>query len=375
MNNKKLKIAWISSYLPRSCGIAYYSVDYIEEIKKFNKHLDIKVISHTDGKEADYPIIDLKNPAWPEKVFNKIKKIKANLVHIQHEYGLYDSPPKNTKLLQLIKKLKKAKIPTVITYHSILAKIPADQKPFVKKSMKLADAKILHCEYQKEALPKNIKFIPKNVYVIPHGSREDIKLDKHKCKSIFNYPGKNVVGMAGLASERKGFDRVISLWPEISKKLKNTLLLIELKPHIAQESIETISKISLLVSTNKAKDSMELIIKDYGREEFYQKLKSFDILVLPYLSESQSGVLAHAFATHTPAVVTDIEGLGYEIKKSKAGIAVKNDKELKNAIINLMKNPRLRKKMEENAKKYVKYYSGWSIIARKTLEIYQDILE
>lgn len=64
------KVVWISSYLPRSCGIAYYSEDYINAIKKYskryNKKISIKIISHIDAKKADYPIIDLNDRKWGE---------------------------------------------------------------------------------------------------------------------------------------------------------------------------------------------------------------------------------------------------------------------------------------------------------------------
>ena len=115
---------------------------------------------------------------------------------------------------------------------------------------------------------------------------------------------------------------------------------------------------------------IEFTIKDYNEMEFYRKLKSFDILVLPYKSESQSGVLAHGFSVGAPAIVTDIEGLGAEIRNSKAGIAVRHRKDFYKAIIRLLKNKRLRTKFSKNALDYVKNVNGWSIIARKTFQIY-----
>lgn len=58
------KVVWISSYLPRSCGIAYYSENYITALKKYaekhNKEVSFMIIAHTDAKLADYPIINLK---------------------------------------------------------------------------------------------------------------------------------------------------------------------------------------------------------------------------------------------------------------------------------------------------------------------------
>ena len=117
--------------------------------------------------------------------------------------------------------------------------------------------------------------------------------------------------------------------------------------------------------------SIEFTVEDYNEMEFYRKLKSFDILALPYKSESQSGVLAHGFSVGTPAIVTDIEGLGAEIRNSQAGIAVKNRRHFWRAINKLLADKKLREKYSRNALEYVKNVSGWNIIAKKTFSIYE----
>ncbi len=375
------KVVWISSYLPRSCGIAYYSKDYIEAIKnyakKHKKKLSIKIISHTDAKKADYPIIDLKDRKWDDKVFSKIKKIKPNIVHIQHEYGLYETyEDENRHLLKLLEKLKKEKIPTVMTYHTIFKKLEPPHKKFVNKSLTLLSAGIFHEEYQKKALKKNMGYIPKNLYILPHGSDSKFNPDKEKIRKEYNYIDKLIVGSAGIADQRKGFRTMIRQWPKVVKKFPNAFLVLEIKPHADKLTRVYINKVMAKIMKSKVSKNIELIVKDYKKAEFLKRLASFDILVLPYKSESQSGVLAHGFAAQTPAIATDIEGLGAEIRNSKAGVLVPMNKRRNHfykAIIKLLSSKKLRNKFSRNAKKYVKNVSGWNIIARKTLKIYERV--
>lgn len=373
------KVVWISSYLPRSCGIAYYSDQYIKALKKHakktNKRVSIKIIAHTDAKKADYPIIDLKDRNWNKKVLRAIKKEKPDVVHIQHEYGLYETyGDGNKRLLELIADLKKERIPTVMTYHSIYRRLEKPHKYFVKESLSLLNAGIFHEDYQKDCLKNNIGIIPGNVYVLPHGSRDDINIDKEKAKKSFNYSDKLVVGSAGIASDRKGYRTLIRQWPKVVKKFPNVLLSLEIKPHKAKETRLYINDVMKQVMKSSVSQNIEITVKDYGEIEFYKKLGSFDILALPYKSESQSGVLAHGFAVGTPAVVTDIEGLGAEIRNSNAGIAVKKRVDFYKSIIKLLNSKKLRDKYSKNAKKYVKSVSGWSIISRKTFKIYEKAL-
>ncbi|MEK6926120.1 MAG: glycosyltransferase [Nanoarchaeota archaeon] len=373
------KVIWISSYLPRSCGIAYYSADYIGALRKTRK-VKIKIISHTDALEADYPVIDvgnmisIKDTFWHKKVFNIIKKEKPYVVHIQHEYGLYETySDRNQRVLELLKLLKDHGIKVVMTYHTIFLKLEKTHAEFVSASLKLVSAGIFHEEYQKDALKKNIGWQPDNVYVLPHGSSMDLHLDKEKIRKSYNYDHQLVVGCAGLADERKGFRTLIKQWPKVVKKFPNAILSLEVKPHVSDATKVYIDKVLETVMKSPVGKNIEFIVKDYSKEEFYKRLKCFDVLALPYKSESQSGVLAHGFAAGVPAIVTDIEGLGAEIRNSKAGIAVKDRRKFYMAIIKMLSSKKLRDRFSRNAENYVKNVSGWNIIARKTLKIYNGL--
>lgn len=373
------KIVWISSYLPRSCGIAYYSTDYISALKgyskKSGKKIRIKIIAHKDAVQADYPIIDLKDKNWHHKVLNVIKKEKPSIVHIQHEYGLYETyGDKNQRVIELITGLKEEGIPVVMTYHSVYKRLNPIFANFVSQTLKLLDAGIFHEQYQKDFLESNIGWKPKNVYIIPHGSREDLKLDREEIRKEFAYTDKDlVVGSAGIADERKGFRTLVRQWPNVIKKFPEAKLSIEVKPHAAESTRIYINRILKEIMKSSVSKNIEFTVKDYSVDEFYKKLASFDVLVLPYKSESQSGVLAHSFSAGVPSVVTDIEGLGAEIRNSKAGIAVKNRKDFYKAIIKMLSSKKLRERFSKNALSYVKKYSGWSIVARKTFKIYDSI--
>ncbi len=372
------KVVWISSYLPRSCGIAYYSESYLnalkKSMKKLKKKISFKIIAHTDASEADYPVINTNNKNWHKKVFKIIKEENPDIVHIQHEYGLYETHRDcNARVLELIKMIKEAGIPVVMTYHSVYKKLKGCHVNFVSKSLEMLDAGILHEDYQKRALKDNIKWEPKNVYVLPHGSEENIRINRREARKIFGYDSKLVVGCAGLASERKGFITIIRQWPKVVRKFQNAILALELKPESARKETRVyIGKVLKEIMESPVRSNIEIVVKDYNKIEFYRKLKSFDVLVLPYKSESQSGVLAHGLSVGTPLIVTDIEGLGAEVRNSKAGIAVKKRSDFYKAIIKMLSSEKLREKYSKNALEYVKNVNSWRIIAEKTIKIYEQ---
>lgn len=375
-----VKVIWVSSYLPRSCGIAYYSQHYISALKDYARKsgidFSIKILAHTDAKQADFPVINVNNEDWHHNAFKVIEKEKPDIVHIQHEYGLYETySDHNERVIELIKMIRGIGIPVVMTYHSVYKKLNEHFARFVSNSLKVLSAGILHEDYQRKALPGNIGWNPENVFVLPHGSREDIKINKLEAKKGYGYELNDlVVGSAGLASDRKGYRTLIGQWPKVVKEIPNAKLSLELKPESVEETKIYLEKVFKSIMQSTVSKKIEISVRDYSEMAFYRKLRSFDILVLPYKSESQSGVLAYGLSAGVPIIATDIEGLGAEIRNSKAGLAVKKRKEFYKSIIKLLKDKKLREEFSKNAEKYVKNVNGWGIISEKTFKIYDGVL-
>ena len=80
-----MKIAWLSSWPPRPCGIATYSEELITALRKAQN--DIHVVCHPDGgrprEKNVYPVMNTEVPGWDEAVYDKVQKINPDIVHIQ----------------------------------------------------------------------------------------------------------------------------------------------------------------------------------------------------------------------------------------------------------------------------------------------------
>jgi glycosyltransferase involved in cell wall biosynthesis len=103
----------------------------------------------------------------------------------------------------------------------------------------------------------------------------------------------------------------------------------------------------------------------------YEKIVDFynnsDIFVLPSLMEGLSNAIMEAMASGLPIVATDVGGNKELIKSEKGGYLVqpKNSIELSNAILNLMENPELRKKMGTYNLNIIKQYDSKLIMKKK----------
>lgn len=377
-----MRIAWISSWPPRPCGIAIYSLELVEALRaKENK---VYVVCHTDGgsrgEENVYPVIDTERPGWDEKTYSVVKEIKPDIVHIQHEYGLYGT--NNDYGAGLFRPLfrwkMEEKFPVVITYHSVYSVLGKMRSCYMDLMQRLVDAGIVHEKYQWVHLPVNTGRVVDNIYVIPHGAKENVTISKSQAKRSLGMEGKKVTGMLGWFTPTKGFHKVINMWDTLSEELgPDTLLLLAGDARGKDPTQEKYKeKLLSLINKCKYKDRVKVMLGSFSPQEYEKILACFDVMVMPYTFASQSGNLAHSFALGIPVIASALEGLEAEIKASGAGIAVspEEDEGLKRAILTLIKDQSLREKYSQKATLYVKEKISWSLIADKHIRLYRKLL-
>lgn len=381
-----LKIVMVTSWPPRHCGIATYSQDLVRALRKEGH--EVHIVTFKDcgkrGEKNVHPVLktrrnrELAVAGWDQNLFEAIAKIEPDVVHIQHEYGLYLFDDDNSAgLLRPFFKWKvESEIPVVVTYHSVYTVLDRVEAIYMDVALRLTNAAIVHEHYQKNLLPINIGRVPDNVYVIPHGAKDVSPYARVKEK--YGLAGKKVVGLIGWWEPNKGFERVVKMWPKIRKEVGSKAVLVVAGDARPGSSSGQIYKPKLLKAVNKcpARKSIKVITGSFTPEEYDRVLSSFDLMVLPYSRASQSGNLAHSFALGVPCVATAMEGLKAEVEASKAGLTVPpgDDLELRSAISHLLKHDSLRKRYAKNASKYVTKRLKWSIVARKHSALYSKLV-
>ncbi len=386
-------IVLISTYYPRLCGIATFCEEAREFIKKEYPEREVLVISHTDGEgEGVFPIIDTANRFWWKPVAKKIKKLSPYVVHIQHEYGLYEHidnrgiGDKNQGFIEFLGSINE--FPIVVEPHTVHGRLKEFEENFIYQLCEDSDVVLFKSDYQKWRLnwtftQKGWK-MPNNIMIVPHGARVDRSWSEKGIQELrkelnldkFKYLSNNIVGLVGWIQSNKRWDILTSMWEEILGEIKKR----------TGESWDLLAAGTLrdkahLEDYNHYKKSLEILEKK-GIAHYYEFIPRGDIyykvmavckfIVLPTVDETQSGTLARIIALNKPYITTaPLEGLTAQTLESEGGLLFTNKQMLKEKVIRLACDEDLRNGLSKNLKKYLNEVVSWEIVAKKYRHAYK----
>jgi len=98
-----MRIAYVSTYLPKRCGIATYTDYLIRGMREVNPTLKIKVVAEQGASPVKQEKLEV-NPCWDrneyyvEPIISHTKGM--DVVHIQHEYSIYKFDDRLSSVLQ-----------------------------------------------------------------------------------------------------------------------------------------------------------------------------------------------------------------------------------------------------------------------------------
>jgi len=363
-----LKIAIISTYPPIECGIATYTSYLAKELKSLKNEIHIVSQFGAKGKRV-YAVFKANDPDLAEKISKTIAKINPEVVHIQHEYGLYGGH-KKVNIISLLHKLKSFHIPLVITLHTVYEEFSEEERLIIKELIKAANAVIVHHHYQKEAIRSAIGNV-NQIYVIPHGVRVIEPIPRAKRR--LGLEGKKVVLLSGYLRASKGFERMVSLFPRIAEELPEAVLVIAGGTRFPGHSAYK-DKLFHLINESPVRDKIRVLRGPFPQPTFDMIFSAADVVVFPYLKSSQSGIMAHCISFGKPAVTSNLKTFRELTQEARNSLIARDDKELASKTIKILKDDKLRKTLSENAKRYAREKASWKIVAGKVTDLYHRVM-
>ncbi len=213
-------------------------------------------------------------------------------------------------------------------------------------SMFLALSKNVEEELEKFA--KGSKIFRSELPIYDCYKNDDIpEISKFKSQLGINNDDQ-VILFFGYVRKYKGLDILLKAFPMILQKYPNTYLLV------VGEFYDNPSSYFKLIEELNIPERVKVINQFVPNEEVAKYYLASDVVVLPYRSATQSGILNVAYGFNKPVIVTNVGGLAEFVIEGKTGFVIKPDSE--DEIVKGYEEY-LRKKDEENFKENILEYN------------------
>ena len=367
------KIAFLSDYLPRKCGIATFTNDLHSSIAKEFPAIDCSVVSVNDVEDGyDYQTevrfeIAEKDLTSYLRAADFLNITNVDVICVQHEFGIFGGPA-GSHVLALLRELR---MPIVTTLHTILREPNAEQQHVMNDLTQLSTRLVVMTERGRELLQEVYRTPPAKIDLIPHGIPDGPFSDTDRFKDEFGVTGKQVLLTFGLLSPNKGIEYALRALPDIIREFPNVVYVVlgQTHPNILRREGEAY-RLSLerLAKDLRVEDHVVFFDRFVELEELMRFIGATDIYLTPYLAEAHivSGTLAYAFGAGK-AVVSTPYWHAAELLAGERGklVPFRDSKAITAAVIELLHDRPLRNSMQENA-----YRIGRSMIWSRVAQLY-----
>ena len=320
-----MKIAYLSTFYPFRGGIAQFNANLSKELQK-----EHEVIPFTFKRQypqflfpgttqyitADdhaipinsIPVLDTANPLTYKMSARQIAKSKPDVLIMKY-WMTYFAPSLGT----VANYLKKQDCKVISILDNV---IPHERrffdKPLTTWFLKQNSGFVAMSESVRDdllSLQPDARFILQEHPLYDHFGE---KMDKPFAREQLEIdPEKKTLLFFGLIRDYKGLDLLIDAMPLLDESFQLV---------IAGESYGDFGKYRQAIDSSPARERIKVLNRYIADDEVPQLFSAADLLVTPYRSATQSGVIPIAYHFDLPVLATDVGGLKESIERAGTGL-------------------------------------------------------
>ncbi len=311
----KPRIAFVSSYPPRKCGIATFASDLAgaiaAETASASAEPFVKIVAMSDRLgEYEYGADVLTEIFQPRRDHYRnaaevINTSRIDHVSLQHEYGLFGGED-GAYIIELLDQID---VPVVTTLHTVLSDPTDSQRSVLSEICRRSATVVVMAERAKSILQDTYGVSRDRVEMIHHGVPDLPFGDTEPFKQRFGLSGRPMILTFGLLSPGKGIETMLDAMARVVLEHPDAVYVIlgETHPGVRRDAGE-LYRISL------ERQAVELGIEKnvqfhnryVSKADLREYLLAADCYATPYLAKEQitSGTLAYALAAGKAIVST-----------------------------------------------------------------------
>jgi len=376
-----MKIAYVSTYLPKQCGIATYTDYLIHGIRKVDPTLEIKVVAEEGAsliKREKFEVVPCwdRNEDYVDPIIRHTKG--TDVVHIQHEYSIYKFDDRLPNLLKELNGTAKK----VITVHCVRPSQFSERgvldENFVKRIAGFADQVIVHIPSQASILTR-LEIPSEKIHVIPHGTELNDENKKDSRKMLKLPEDGRIILMFGFIKRHKCLHILLEALEEIRRKVEHVYLFVAggLAPNAKKEDKDYVEDINKKIEELGLQRNVIFPNRFFSNSDVPYLFGACDVVLFPYYEEdrSASGSLHLAIGAKRPVIASRIPKFE-ELRNICDELLVLpyNSPGIARIAIRLFEDPEFGEYVLERTDEYRKLTS-WEAVASQHLELYRRTLK
>lgn len=357
MEKTKVKIAFLSTYPPRECGIATFTKSLVKIFEGLYVKNQVKILAISDGKREYSPRviydIDQFDPKSYLEAARVINKSSIEVVVIQHEYGIYGGED-GKYILKFMENVNK---PVIVNFHTALREHSEHRRKLTQRIIDLSSAIVLMTNNSKKIMQEIFDIEPSKIKIVPHGV-PNVRFDeKNSAKELLGYKDRKILMTFGLINRGKGIENAIEAMAEVAKKHPESLYLVVGATHptiLKQEGESYRHGLEKLVEKYKLKNNVLFVNKYLDYDELVEYLKAADIYLAPQLDFKQavSGTLSYAIGCGCAVISSPTSHATGVLSQGRGVVVTPESDNIASEVIKLLDSP---KHMESMALKAYRY--------------------
>ncbi|HTJ60327.1 MAG TPA: glycosyltransferase family 4 protein [Candidatus Saccharimonadales bacterium] len=380
-----MRIAFVSSSIPRRCGIATFTADVMAAVKAADPTVRCSVVAIDEPNSARAYGPEVKSrirqrePDSYRSAAALLNESNVDVVNLQHEFGLYGVWKDGVYEDHLRPFLQELTKPLMVTLHSV----PPSPSPSMRDAVRLISSRsdeIIVMAHTAARLLVSDYGITKVPVVIPHGMPAIEPTGRHRLKTKLGVEGRVIISTFGLVDPRKGLEFVIGAMPAIVERHPNALYLVVGQTHpelLKQQGEAYRNTLERLAEELGMSDHIGFVNEYLTQRDIVGYLLATDVYVTPYLDPNQitSGTLAYALGAGK-AIVSTPYLHAIEALADDRGIIVpfRDAPAIADAVERILGDAELKQRLERRAYAYGRE-TAWPAVGRRVLALTQHVLE
>jgi len=356
----EMKVAYLSTYPPRECGIATFCEDLIHATGGGGAFPEPIVIAMEGGARYHrysrpvVHVVDDRNEKDYQAAAEFINDSPADVVSLQHEFGIYGGVD-GQGLYRFLGALRK---PLVTILHTVLPEPDQNTREMIRALAEKSGRLVVMNPIASQILRRDYGVSLKKLAFINHGAPPPSIERREAIKQRLGVGGKKVMCTFGLVGSGKGLEYALRALPPVIRRHPDLVYLIvgQTHPGALRDDVDDY-RASLTRVTRELgiEDNVQFVNHYLTKDEIISYLAASDIYITPYINPHQicSGTLAYAVASGRAIISTAYLHARF-LLRGERGLLVDfaSAESISEAVAHVLDAPELQTQLESRTRAY-----------------------